>query len=146
MDTTGPFLNVAAFCENVIEDKSGVLSLIRLVDRLTVSSHGPSAPEEMPPTPLNWFLVLAFKSGSARGSVQVTIQPELPSGIRLEPIKLTPYFEGGNRGCNIVTRINIMLRESGLYWFRILVGDALATQIPLEVIYSRMVIPGPPSA
>jgi len=35
MENTGPFVSVAAFCENVIEDKSGVLSLIRVVDRLT---------------------------------------------------------------------------------------------------------------
>lgn len=143
MENTGPFLSVAAFCENVIEDKSGVLSLIRLVDRLTVSSQGASSPEQMPSTPLNWFLVLAFKSGSARGSVQVTIQPELPSGLRLDPVRLTPYFEGGNRGCNIITRIALMLREPGIYWFRIYVGDTLITQIPLEVIYSRTVIPGP---
>jgi len=146
MDNTGPFLSVAVFCENVIEDKSGVLSLIRLVDRLTVSSQGPSAPEQMPQTPLNWFLVLTFKSGSARGSVQVTIQPEFPSGLRLDPIKLTPHFEGGNRGCNIVTRLGLMLSEPGIYWFRIHVGDALITQIPLEVIYSRTVVPGSPSA
>lgn len=145
MDNTGPFLAVAAFCENVIEDKSGVLSLIRLVDRITVSSHGSSSPEQMPPTPLNWFLVLAFKSGSARGSVQVTIQPELPSGLRLEPIRLTPYFEGGSRGCNIVTRIGLMLGEPGVYWFRVHVADALVTQIPFEVIYSRTVFPGPPA-
>ena len=60
----------------------------------------------MPPTPLNWFLVLNFKSGSARGSVQVSIQPELPSGLRLEPIRLTQYFEKGfskiTYGCGVV--------------------------------------------
>ena len=142
MENTGPFISVAAFCENVIEDKQGALSLIRIVDRLTVSAHGPSAPEQMPPTPLNWFLVLTLKSGQARGSVQVRIHPELPSGLKMEPVTFTPYFEGGSRGCNIVTRMGLVLNEPGVYWFRIYVADTLTTQVPLEVIYSRTVIPG----
>ncbi len=142
MESTGPFVGVAAFCENVIEDKAGTLSLIRIVDRLTVSSQGPTAPEKMPPTPLNWFLVLVLKSGQARGSVSVTIQPELPSGIRMPGVTLTPHFEGENRGCNIVSKMGLMLEEPGIYWFHIYVADTLATKVPLEVIYSRMVIPG----
>ncbi len=143
MDNTGPFVNVAAFCENVIEDKSGVLTLVRIVDRLIVSAQGTSVPEQMPPTPLNWFLVLMLKSGQARGSVAVTIQPEFPSGLRETPVTFTSYFEGGSRGCNIVTRLGMVLKEPGVYWFRISVGDTLATQVPLEVIYSRTIVPGP---
>ena len=143
MENTGPYIGAAVFCENVIEDKSGVLSLIRIVDRLVVSSQGPSAPEQMPSTPLNWFLVLVLKSGQARGSINVTIQPELPSGLKLEPVTVTPHFEGENRGCNVVTKMAMMLTEPGVYWFHILIGDALATKVPLEVIYSRTVIPGP---
>lgn len=143
MENTGPFVSIAAFCEKVIEDKSGVLSLIRVVDRLTVSTSGPNAPEVMPETSLDWFLVMTLKSGQARGSVPVSIQPELPSGLRMERVTFTPHFEGGNRGCNIVTRIGMTLKEPGVYWFRIYVGDSLATQMPLEVIYSRTVVPGP---
>ena len=144
MENTGPYINVAAFCENVIEDKSGTLSLIRLVDRFMVSAQGPATPEKMPPTPLNWFLVISMKSGQARGSVPVTIQPELPSGLRMEKVTFTPYFEGGNRGCNIISRMGLTLQEAGIYWFRIYIGDMLATQVPLEVIYSRTIIPGNP--
>ena len=142
MENTGPYISIAAFCENVIEDKSGVLSLIRLVDRLIVSAQGPGAPEKMPETPLNWFLVISLKSGKARGSIPVKIQPESPSGLRADPVTFTPHFEGENRGCNIISRLGLTLKEPGVYWFRIYVGDNLATQVPLEVIYSRTVIPG----
>ena len=45
----GPYLITAAFCEQVIEDKSGVLSLIRIVDRMYITAQGPNAPDEMPP-------------------------------------------------------------------------------------------------
>jgi len=142
MENTGPYISVAAFCENVIEDKSGVLSLIRLVDRIIVNAQGQMPPEQMPATPFNWFLVIAMKSGKARGSVPISIQPELPSGFRMEKVTFTPHFEGENRGCNIVSRMGLELKEAGVYWFRIYVGDVLATQVPLEVIYSRTVIPG----
>ena len=105
----GPFLTLATFCEQVIEDKSGIVSLIRIVDRMHVSTSGPTAPEEMPATDLNWFMVLSFKSGEARGSHPIKIEPELPSGLRLPPFILSAHFEGGNRGQRIISRLNMKL-------------------------------------
>jgi hypothetical protein len=140
----GPFLALAAFCEQVIEDKSGVLSLIRIVDRMHVFASGPTAPEEMPPSFLNWFLVLSFKSGEVRGSHPIKIEPELPSGLRINPIILSAHFEGGNRGHNTISKLNMKLEMPGVYWFRIYVDDQFITQIPVEVIYSRTVTPQPP--
>jgi len=141
----GPYLITAAFCEQVIEDKSGVLSLIRVVDRMNITAQGPTAPDEMPPATLNWFLVLTMKSGEARGSHPIKIEPELPSGVRLKPIELSAHFEGGNRGLNLITRLNMRLEMPGIYWFRIYVDDQFLTQIPIEVIYSRIVTPQAPA-
>lgn len=39
MAETGPYLKAAAFCGDVIEDKDGVLSLIRVIDRLIVTAE-----------------------------------------------------------------------------------------------------------
>ena len=141
----GPYLTLAAFCEQVIEDKSGVLSLIRVVDRMNIATQGPTAPEQMPPTNLNWVLVLSMKSGEARGSLPIKIEPELPSGLRLQPLTLSAHFEGGNRGINILSKLNIKLETPGVYWFRIYVDDKFLTQVPVEVIYSRIVTPQPPA-
>lgn len=140
-DNTGPFLAVATFCENVIEDKSGALSLIRLVDRLNIISQGPTASAEMPPTDLNWFLVIIFKSGQARGSHEIKIEPEFPDGLRKQPLILSAYFEGGNRGNQMVIRYHMKLEMPGIYWIRIYVDNQFVTQIPIEVIYQRMVTP-----
>ena len=142
----GPYLTIAAFCEQVIEDKSGVLSLIRVVDRMNITAQGPTAPAEMPPTPLNWFLVITMKSGEARGSYPIKIEPELPSGLTLSPITLSAHFEGTNRGTNIITRLNMRLEMPGIYWFRIYFEDQLLTKIPVEVIYSRIITPQPPQS
>lgn len=135
----GPYLSVAAFCEQVIEDKSGVLSLIRIVDRLNVTVQGPDAPSEMPPSNFDWTLVLTLKSGDARGSAEVKIVPELPSGVSMQPSIQSVHLEGGNRGANLITRFNMLLTMPGIYWFKIYVDDQFLTQIPVEVIYSRFV-------
>ena len=142
---SGPYLTLAAFCELVIEDKSGVLSLIRVVDRMNITSQGPTAPDQMPTAALTWFLVLSFKSGEARGTIPVKIEPELPSGMKLSPISLSAHFEGGNRGVNIISRLNMKLEMPGIYWFWVYVNDIFVTKIPVEVIYSRIVTPVPPS-
>jgi len=140
----GPYLSVATFCENVIEDKAGVLTLIRIVDRLHVEAQGMNVPEEMPPTMLNWFLVICMKAGEARGSHPVKIEPELPSGLIIQPLILSAYFEGGNRGTNLVTKLGFTLKMPGIYWFRIYVDDVFMTKFPLEVIYTKIITPGLP--
>jgi hypothetical protein len=140
-DERGPYLTVATFCEQVIEEKSGVLSLIRVVDRLNVTSQGQNVPENMPPTPLNWFLVLNMKAGAARGTSMIKIEPELPSGLKLPPVSLSIHFEGGNKGSNLITRLNMLIELPGIYWFHIYLDDLFLTQIPVEVIYSKIVTP-----
>ena len=140
----GPYLTVATFCEQVIEDKSGVLSLIRIVDRMIVTAQGPDAPLEMPTGNLNWTLVLNFKSGDARGSHPVKIVPQLPSQETLSPIELSMHLEGGNRGANIVAPMTMPFKMPGVYWFKIYLDDMFVTQIPVEVIYSRIVTPQQP--
>ncbi|MDO8690007.1 MAG: hypothetical protein Q7R39_08370, partial [Dehalococcoidia bacterium] len=63
----GPYLQAAVFCQDVIEDKSGVLSLIRLIDTLTHAPEMADPPNEMPPVTWNWKLVITMKAGKLRG-------------------------------------------------------------------------------
>ena len=137
----GPYLSVAAFCEQVIEDKSGVLSLIRIVDRLDFIIQGPNAPEEMPVSNLNLTLVLTLKSGDARGSHEVKIVPELPSGETLSPSILSVHLEGGNRGADLISKFDMPLAMPGVYWFKIYIDGEFLTQTPIEIIYTRVVSP-----
>jgi len=137
----GPYIAIAAFCENVIEDKSGVLSLIRIVDRLLITAQGPNTPEEMQPFPINWLLVISMRAGEVHGSRSIKIEPEEPSGLKLPPLVLSAHFEGANRSTNLITRVNIPLKMPGVYWFRIYVDEMFITQVPIEVIYTRIVTP-----
>lgn len=63
----GPYVQVAAFCEQVLQERDGVYSLIRIIDTVTQHSMGPDAPEQMPPITSNLKLVLMLKPGRAPG-------------------------------------------------------------------------------
>src|SRR6266545_1731538 len=78
----GPYLQMAFFCERTLIEGDGVVSFIRQIDRLTATASGPGAPREMPPTALSAFLAVGMKSGGARGTHEIKVIRERPSGIR----------------------------------------------------------------
>jgi len=142
----GPYLQIACFCEKVIEDKRGVLSIIGIIDTMTAETASPEAPGEMPPVTRQLHLVLALKSGTARGRYQIKITPELPSGLCLDPVILTAHMEGAERGTNIIANMPFTFNLEGLYWFIIHLNDAVLTKIPFRVKYSRSIVGRPPQS
>ena len=134
----GPYIQVAALCERVLREADGVLSLIRVVDRITHTGRGPDAPVEMPEFRNPLTLVLALKSGRTRGRHEITITPELPSGETLQTVAMTVQMEGEGRGINIVSPMDIPYRLEGLYWFNVYFDGRILTRLPLEVRYSRV--------
>ena len=135
----GPYLSVAVLCEKVLQEKDGVASVIRIVDRFILTASGPAPPEKMPPTTITTTAFLSFKSGFAKGSHTVKLVPKDPSGRSAGPEALLPvFFEGEDRGANIIVNVNFRVQEDGLYWFEVLLGERLMTRIPLRVVYQRM--------
>ncbi len=136
---SGPFLQMAFFCEKVLHEADGVVSFIRQVDRITRTATGPGAPSEMPQGTYAAFLAIVIKAGGARGRSEIKLIRERPSGVRdTEPVfALTVHFEGEERGQGIYGPITIALEEEGLYWFDLFVDDTLMTRMPLRIIYQR---------
>ena len=133
----GPYVQLACFCDQIIEDKTGALSLIRIIDTIFRNASGLTTPEEMQPFQQTLTLVLALKSGAARGRNDLTIIPELPNGSTKDPLLFTIHFEGEERGSNIILQINYLFEYEGLYWFQVKLGEQLLTAIPLRVRYNR---------
>jgi hypothetical protein len=50
MDLGGPWLQAAVFCEKVLIERDGVVSLVRVIDRIIITASGAAAPEKMPLT------------------------------------------------------------------------------------------------
>lgn len=133
----GPYLVAAFFCEKVLQEKDGVLSFIRVVDRWNIV--GPT--QTMQPTVIQATLVALFKSGILRASAQLTLTPISPSGERMPTVSFPVLFEGDDeRGGGVALPMAFPVQEPGLYWFEV----ALATQggpaevrtyIPMRIVY-----------
>ena len=134
---TGPYLKAAVFCENVIEGKDGVLSIIRVIDRLTVTAAGPEAPVEMPPFGGVLKLVLMFISGRARGNHAVEVKVEKPDGTATNAWTGTVFLEGEDRGANVIMEMSTEFKLEGLYWFDLIFDGSPITRVPFRVIYQR---------
>lgn len=149
----GPYLLVACLCEKVLEEKDGVKSAIRIIDRLERTAVGPSPPKEMEAWEHDLTLLIRMKSGMARGAYPLEIRLVKPSGESPTPMTQTVYFEGEeDRGIDVVGHMRIKFDMTGVYWFQIKLGEVRLTQIPLRVIYLPQVrqirgpIEPPPSA
>jgi hypothetical protein len=140
----GPYIQLACFCDVAIQEAgTGVLSIIRVIDTVTRTVAGPNPPDQMPPLVKQLTLVLAVKSGRARGRYDLRIVPELPSGETLTPIVQTIHLEGEEKGHNHIANIHFKFEQEGLYWFNVYLDDQKWTAIPFRVRYSRSVRPQP---
>lgn len=137
-ETGGPYLQMATFCERVLQERDGVLSVIRAIDRLIVNASGPTAPEKMPAAQINFPLIIMLKSGFAKGSYSLKLIPNTPSNKQLGESSVGVLFEGDDRGVNVILNVQVIAQEEGLYWFDVLLGPQLLTRIPFRVVYQRL--------
>jgi hypothetical protein len=139
----GPHVQVATFCEKVLQEQDGVLSVIRAIDRIMLSaSAAAGAPAELPEGGiLPATLLIALKAGDAQGRHPITVRAHQPSGAYLPDQTFDAMFERDERGVNLVLNMGLPAIE-GLYWFEVLVNDSLLTRVPLRIMYQR--VPGTP--
>jgi len=132
----GPYLELAVLCERVLEERDGVLSLVRLVDRLEVTVPGPAGaagPAALAPVQL--FAVVGFKSGQVRGRHQLRLTLERPDGLRRLLAELPLLFEGEDRGARAIVGLGFSLELEGLYWVDVQLDERWFMRMPLRVVY-----------
>jgi len=134
---SGPYVKTALFCERVLDEKDGVLSLVRVVDQFTVSASGPAAPKQMPPISQRLQAVIMLISGTAKGPEDVKLEVEKPNGMREEVWTGTAHMEGDHKSVNLVFNFQAAFELTGVYWFSVFVGEELLTRMPLEIRYTR---------
>ena len=136
----GPLVQVAAFCENVIEGKDGTISLIRIIDRMMVTAQGSEAPKDMPPVTRLLMAVVTLKAGAAAGRQDVRIVMEKPSTEQTELWTASMLAEGPDRGQNFVVRLHVTFDQEGLYWFHVLADEEILTSMPFRLVYVRQAL------
>lgn len=143
----GPFLQAAFFCEKVLQEKDGVMSAIRLVDRFTLASSAEGAPDLMPPINVGVSILIAFKSGDIRGKWELKVRPTTPSGQEMPGFVGPLLFEGDERGATVIIQYGLTAKEEGIYWFDVMLNNKLITKMPLRIIYQKTKVTstsGPP--
>lgn len=136
----GPFVAAALFCEKLLQDKDGVLSIIRAVDVLTV--HKPSeltlGPDGKPTVPVTkLWLVIMFKSGDATGEHTIKVDAVFPSG-KIEPgAENRVNLLGGGNGATLHGEVPVDVSEEGLYWYDVFFDGERATRMPLQIVHQK---------
>ena len=132
----GPYLSAALICEKVLEERDGVKSAIRIIDRVTRTVVGPSPPAEMEPFTHEITILIRLKSGEARGHFPLRITLVKPSGESPPYLEQTIVFEGEeDRGVDLVVNASIKIEYAGIYWFWIYLEGVVLTRIPFRVVY-----------
>ncbi|HZV52104.1 MAG TPA: hypothetical protein VFD49_20360 [Candidatus Dormibacteraeota bacterium] len=145
--STGPYLSSAFLCERVLEEKDGVLSAIRIVDRILVQGQAPPGAEAppMPSVGIRLIALIALKNGPARGSRRLELIPKAPSGLKLPSVSVPVLLEGDDdRGVNLRLQMNLQAREEGIYWFDVRLDGELLTRMPLRIVYQIVTTTAPP--
>lgn len=134
----GPFVRMATVCERVIEEKDNVWTIVRIIDRLTRHAVGAAAPGEMEPFEVAATLAIHLDGGGARGSHEMSIRLEAPSGLSQPLLTMTVTFESEDRGVRFILPGRFTVNSAGLYWFHVLFNGQLLTKVPLRILYERL--------
>lgn len=141
----GPYLLVACICENVVERKDQVLTLVNIIDRVTFTVQGERPPEIMPAADWKGNLVVIMKAGRARGRYELRVTPELPGGGSLPSAAISIFLEGADdRGVQVIMPLYMRLEQEGLYWFNLELEGQEITRLPLRTVYVRVTGGQPP--
>jgi hypothetical protein len=137
-DPSGPHLQAALICERVLQEQDGVVTAVRLIDRVNFVS---SEDEERRSHPIAFLISL--KAGAAHGSYTVRVEVETPSTERHPILEAPVFFEGGERGVNLVVNARFEPEVAGLYWYDVYFQETRLTRIPLRAIFQTL--PGRPA-
>lgn len=134
-DAGGPYIQAALICERVLQEQDGVVSAIRVIDRV----HFVASPDGQllnPQHPITFLI--SFKAASARGRYTIEVEREKPSGERSPVLQAPAFFEGEERGVNLIVQAVFEPDQEGLYWFDVLFEGERVTRIPLRAIYQPL--------
>jgi hypothetical protein len=134
-----PSLRIAALCERVLQEKDGALSLIRIIDRLTITVEGTDVPKELPPGNFAFTAVMSWINGL--GNYEAKIHVDFPDADSFDSPTIPFYLDSLDKIQNVIIRLVIPLKRQGIYWFNFMLGDEVKSKLPLRVIYQRKQIP-----
>ena len=131
-----PYLKLGVICERVLQEKDGVLSLIRVVDRFTITIAGKEPPDQLPEGVKILTIVMSWVGGLGRHEAAFNINS--PGG-ETQPSSRTWSFtlDALNQGHNIIVTLPVRIRRAGIYWIEFILNGVVKSRIPFQVLYER---------
>lgn len=144
----GPYVSAAVFCHTALLETSRQLSIIRILDQLTIQvpkfPPGFSLPEgvSLPVPAAQITMVIVIKSGVYKGKATIKMQPKSPTGKDLPVAQFPTLLEGGERGIQVIMPMAIVFQEEGVYWFEVGLDNPplVLTKVPLTVMHHEVPI------
>jgi hypothetical protein len=130
-----PRLKVGALCERVLEERDGVISIIRLIDRLIITFQGKDVPKELPPGLTEVTAVMCWVSGL--GDYEAKVKVKTPDNEIIESGTLPFRLDSLESVHNQIVKMTIPIRVPGHYWFEFILNEEVRGRVPLHVIYQR---------
>lgn len=130
-DQTGPFVQIATFCRDVVEQADQGVTLVGVTNRATAE------PDEDGTYAGVFTMFVSIRSGDLNGRHEIYLRPIAPNGDEIPPQGSFPtLFEGGASGLEIQVEFVMEVSEEGLYWFELsLDRETVLTRIPLEISF-----------
>ena len=133
MDKPKLYISAAFLCEKVLQEKDGVLTAVRILDKMTFQLPPGGLPEGAKPAIAMTGLV-GLKSGPTVGEFTLKVGVTRPNGEKKHDVITFPVsLLGGEQGQNFIINIGLGIEEDGLHWFDVMLDDELLTRIPLVV-------------
>jgi hypothetical protein len=131
----GPWVLVAALCERQLIDSDNLLSMIRMLDHLTVTTNNPEMMQNPPSVTASATVVIVLAGTAEHDGGLFTLQFNNPNGSveRGEAIPLR--FSDSGRPTRVTVNLTMVFREAGTYWIDVLFGGRALTRIPIRIQY-----------
>jgi hypothetical protein len=87
---------------------------------------------------LKFEIVVCFRSGSYRGRLDLTLTSIDPDVTVLSEITVPVLFEGDDeRASYVYGNVQLEVKQEGLHWMIVKLGQEEQTRIPFRVVYQR---------
>jgi len=131
-----PYLKFGAICELVLEEKGGVLSLIRIVDKFTITITGKEPPDQLPQVIKTFTIIMGWVGGLGNHEADFNIIS--PGGeTQRSPQSWSFTLDAINQGHNIIVTLPVRIVKAGVYWIEFILNDQVKSRIPFQVLYER---------
>jgi hypothetical protein len=119
----GPYVQAALLCDRVVQENSGRVTIIGLLDRVITRPIAPGT--DVPATQVSCHAVVILKTGSYPGKYKLRLLLKSPSNKPLREFSLNVVLpDVEDQGINVVMPIKFPAKEEGVYWIEVKLGEA----------------------